>query len=307
MGLWEVTVPPVDIIAMTPDEEDHYQFIAITDARLLHPPALNPATDDDRGRKISRVFVVRPGEKHGRTATAACGASPPPLTCNKVRRDRTSDSSGGAEVQHAECQRRLGGSHSRSHDEPDAMVVFALGGMITASPSSTSAVAAVGVGPDPGKYPSGGKDHPCDGSLETIPAAARQWSESPFMVRDEDAQRGEFSVGPNAAGTVQLFRANSFILHEIAQSLPDNLVVVNDRRLKQRTRQPRRPTKMSRDRCRSRAARAQASADQWPSQYSRHATVTPSTFAPILLESRWLFHASSNPTHSRDGGDSTDC
>lgn len=36
MVLWEVTVPPVDIIAMTPDEEKHYQFIKITGAQLLH-------------------------------------------------------------------------------------------------------------------------------------------------------------------------------------------------------------------------------------------------------------------------------
>jgi predicted nucleotidyltransferase len=39
MGLWEVTLPPVDIMAMTPDEEHHYQFIKITNARRLHPPA----------------------------------------------------------------------------------------------------------------------------------------------------------------------------------------------------------------------------------------------------------------------------
>ena len=37
MVLWEVTVPPpVEIIAMTPDEEKHYQFIEITAAQLLH-------------------------------------------------------------------------------------------------------------------------------------------------------------------------------------------------------------------------------------------------------------------------------
>lgn len=39
MGLWEVTLPPVDIIAMTSDEESHYQFIKVTDAQRLHPPA----------------------------------------------------------------------------------------------------------------------------------------------------------------------------------------------------------------------------------------------------------------------------
>jgi len=39
MGLWEVSAPPVDIIAMTPDEENHYQFIKITNAQRLHPPA----------------------------------------------------------------------------------------------------------------------------------------------------------------------------------------------------------------------------------------------------------------------------
>jgi predicted nucleotidyltransferase len=38
MGLWEVTVPMVDIIAMTPDEEYHYQFIEVTGALRLHPP-----------------------------------------------------------------------------------------------------------------------------------------------------------------------------------------------------------------------------------------------------------------------------
>jgi hypothetical protein len=36
MGLWEVTVPPVDVIAMTSDEEDHYRFIEITGAIRLH-------------------------------------------------------------------------------------------------------------------------------------------------------------------------------------------------------------------------------------------------------------------------------
>jgi hypothetical protein len=39
MGLWEVTVPTMDIIAMTPDEEYHYQFIKVTGALRLHPPA----------------------------------------------------------------------------------------------------------------------------------------------------------------------------------------------------------------------------------------------------------------------------
>lgn len=37
MGLWEVTAPPVEIIAMTPDEEHHYQFIKVTGALRLHP------------------------------------------------------------------------------------------------------------------------------------------------------------------------------------------------------------------------------------------------------------------------------
>jgi hypothetical protein len=39
MGLWEVTAPTVDIIAMTPDEEYHYQFTTATGALRLHPPA----------------------------------------------------------------------------------------------------------------------------------------------------------------------------------------------------------------------------------------------------------------------------
>jgi predicted nucleotidyltransferase len=38
MGFWEVTVPTVDIIAMTPDEEHHYQFINATGALRVHPP-----------------------------------------------------------------------------------------------------------------------------------------------------------------------------------------------------------------------------------------------------------------------------
>ena len=38
MGLWEVTAPTVEIIAMTPDEEHHYQFIKRTGALRLHPP-----------------------------------------------------------------------------------------------------------------------------------------------------------------------------------------------------------------------------------------------------------------------------
>ncbi|MDC8993690.1 nucleotidyltransferase domain-containing protein [Mycobacterium marinum] len=36
--LWEVRVPPVDIIAMTPSEQEHYDFISITGAVRLHPP-----------------------------------------------------------------------------------------------------------------------------------------------------------------------------------------------------------------------------------------------------------------------------
>jgi len=39
MGLWEVTAPTVDIIAMMPDEEYHYQFIEVTGALRLRPPA----------------------------------------------------------------------------------------------------------------------------------------------------------------------------------------------------------------------------------------------------------------------------
>jgi predicted nucleotidyltransferase len=35
-GLWEVNVPPVDIIAMTRDEEHHYRFIETTGAIRLH-------------------------------------------------------------------------------------------------------------------------------------------------------------------------------------------------------------------------------------------------------------------------------
>jgi predicted nucleotidyltransferase len=37
-SLWEVMVPPVEIIAMTRDEEREYDFIAITRAIRLHPP-----------------------------------------------------------------------------------------------------------------------------------------------------------------------------------------------------------------------------------------------------------------------------
>lgn len=39
MGLWELAIPAVDILAMTPDEEHHYQFITVTGALRLHPPA----------------------------------------------------------------------------------------------------------------------------------------------------------------------------------------------------------------------------------------------------------------------------
>jgi hypothetical protein len=39
MSLWEVTAPAVDIIAMTPNEEYHYQFIEMTGALRLHPAA----------------------------------------------------------------------------------------------------------------------------------------------------------------------------------------------------------------------------------------------------------------------------
>nr|WP_285633767.1 hypothetical protein [Actinoallomurus iriomotensis] len=37
MGFWEVTVPAVDIIAMTFDEEHHYKFIELTGALRLYP------------------------------------------------------------------------------------------------------------------------------------------------------------------------------------------------------------------------------------------------------------------------------
>ncbi|MER8116485.1 nucleotidyltransferase domain-containing protein [Streptomyces sp. NPDC094031] len=35
MGYWELSLPPVEIIAMTRDEESHYDFINITNARRL--------------------------------------------------------------------------------------------------------------------------------------------------------------------------------------------------------------------------------------------------------------------------------
>lgn len=37
MGFWELSLPPVEIIAMTRDEESHYDFIKITNARRLVP------------------------------------------------------------------------------------------------------------------------------------------------------------------------------------------------------------------------------------------------------------------------------
>ena len=37
MGFWELSLPPVEIIAMTRDEESHYDFIKITNARRLIP------------------------------------------------------------------------------------------------------------------------------------------------------------------------------------------------------------------------------------------------------------------------------
>jgi hypothetical protein len=39
MHLWEVTLPPVEIIAMTRDEQTHYRFIEETGAIRLHPSA----------------------------------------------------------------------------------------------------------------------------------------------------------------------------------------------------------------------------------------------------------------------------
>lgn len=39
MGFWEVAIPVVDLIAMTPDEERHYRFIETTGALRLHPEA----------------------------------------------------------------------------------------------------------------------------------------------------------------------------------------------------------------------------------------------------------------------------
>ena len=37
MGLWEVVRPPVEIIAMTHDEEIHYDFIKVTGAQRVIP------------------------------------------------------------------------------------------------------------------------------------------------------------------------------------------------------------------------------------------------------------------------------
>jgi hypothetical protein len=37
MGLWEVAIPGIDIIAMTMEEESHYQFIELTGAVRLVP------------------------------------------------------------------------------------------------------------------------------------------------------------------------------------------------------------------------------------------------------------------------------
>jgi hypothetical protein len=39
MAWWEVSAPTVEIIAMTPDEEYHYDFIEVTSAMRLSPPA----------------------------------------------------------------------------------------------------------------------------------------------------------------------------------------------------------------------------------------------------------------------------
>jgi hypothetical protein len=38
MRLWEATLPLLDFIAMTPDENRDYNFIEVTGARRLHPP-----------------------------------------------------------------------------------------------------------------------------------------------------------------------------------------------------------------------------------------------------------------------------
>ncbi|MGW0290616.1 nucleotidyltransferase domain-containing protein [Streptomyces tuirus] len=37
MGFWELSLPPVEIIAMARDEETHYAFKKITNARRLIP------------------------------------------------------------------------------------------------------------------------------------------------------------------------------------------------------------------------------------------------------------------------------
>ncbi|MFE5501345.1 hypothetical protein ACFQ73_02185 [Amycolatopsis japonica] len=41
--LWEVSLPLLDFIAMTPDEEDDYRFIQVTNAALLHSQPSSPA------------------------------------------------------------------------------------------------------------------------------------------------------------------------------------------------------------------------------------------------------------------------
>ena|SRR5437763_337574 len=45
MRLWEVSLPLLDIIAMTPDENSDYQFTEFTRAQRLHPPPPDSANE----------------------------------------------------------------------------------------------------------------------------------------------------------------------------------------------------------------------------------------------------------------------
>ncbi|SES43484.1 hypothetical protein SAMN04488000_13160 [Lentzea albida] len=45
---WEISFPPLDIIAMTEDEERHYGFITGTNAVRLHPTGANPSAGSTR-------------------------------------------------------------------------------------------------------------------------------------------------------------------------------------------------------------------------------------------------------------------
>lgn len=78
----------------------------------------------------------------------------------------------------------------------------------TTPASASASVRTAEMGPDPAEFPAGGADAPCDDESSGLDPAATTWTAPPFLIRDEDAARGQIGIGTSGSGAVQLLRAN---------------------------------------------------------------------------------------------------